>query len=140
MKNLRIYGKAPFARKTIHNLISFLSTDLQFSLNGLEITFVNSDKITAINNKYLNHNNSTDVITFNYSNKLDQMDGEIIISLDDAKINSKKFKNTFEMEILRLIIHGVLHLIGFNDTEKTERRRMKSKENFLIKKYVSLLD
>lgn len=139
IRNLRIYNKAPFEKKTIHRLLSLLSEDLKFIIKNLEITFVNSEKIKFINNQYLKHNYSTDVITFNYSNNINEIDGEIVISLEDAKNNSKKFKNTIEEEVYRLIIHGVLHLIGFNDIKKNEKRIMKSKENYLVKKYVTHL-
>ncbi len=140
MRNLRIYNKVPFKKNTIHKLISLLSNDLKFSVGNLEISFVDSAEIKEVNNKYLKHNYSTDIITFNYSSKRDIIDGEIIISLDDSKNNSKRYHSTIKQEIFRVIIHGILHLIGYNDINKKERRIMKSKENYYVRKYINLLN
>ena len=71
--------------------------------------------IHDINKSYLKHDYTTDIITFNYSNSLEQIDGEIFISIDDALSNSKKFKVTLSDELVRLVIHGILHLLGYDD-------------------------
>ena len=88
-----------------------------------------------LNNKYLNHKHSTDIITFDYS-KLDScLEGEILISTNDALDNSKRFKTLFNEELIRLVIHGVLHLLGYKDKKSNERRAMKLKEDLLTHKY-----
>ena len=120
---------------TIHNLISLLKKELSFTIGNLEITFVNSADIIRLNKKYLKHKHSTDIITFDYSNSNSILDGEILISFDDALNNSKKFKTPITKELLRLVIHGVLHLLGYNDVIIKERRAMRAKENLLLNKY-----
>lgn len=135
IKNLRIYNNKVIKKLTIHKLISLLKKELNFTINNLEITFVNSTEIIQLNKKYLNHKHSTDIITFEYS-KLDScLEGEILISLDDAFDNSKSFRTSFKKELIRLVIHGVLHLLGYKDKRKNEKRVMKMKENLLMHKF-----
>lgn len=120
---------------TIHKLISLLKKELNFTINNLEISFLNSTDIIQLNKKYLNHKHSTDIITFEYS-KLDScLEGEILISLDNAFDNSKRFRTSFKEELIRLVIHGVLHLLGYKDKRKNEKRVMKMKENLLMHKF-----
>lgn len=140
VKNLRIYNNTVIKKLTIHKLISLLKKELDFSINNLEISFVNSADIIRLNNKYLNHKHSTDIITFDYS-KLDScLEGEILISTNDALDNSKRFKTSFNEELIRLVIHGVLHLLGYKDKRKSDKRVMKMKENLLMHKYKFLLN
>lgn len=135
IKNLRIYNNKVIKKLTIHKLISLLKKELNFTINNLEISFLNSTDIIQLNKKYLNHKHSTDIITFEYS-KLDScLEGEILISLDDAFDNSKRFRTSFKEELIRLVIHGVLHLLGYKDKRKNEKRVMKMKENLLMHKF-----
>lgn len=135
VKNLRIYNNHLIKKLTIHELIGLLKKELNFTINNLEISFVNSAEIIELNKKYLNHKHSTDVITFDYSNLDSCLEGEIIISLDDAITNSVRFATSAKEELLRLVIHGVLHLLGYNDEKKNDKRIMKVKENLLTRKY-----
>ena len=105
----------------------------------MQINFVNSKEMTRINSKYLNHNYSTDIITFNYSGTKNELDGEIYISIDDAASNSKRFGVTFIEEVLRVIIHGFLHLSGYDDKDRKDRVTMKRLENRLFNQYKLLL-
>src|SRR5690554_755673 len=89
----------------------------------------------SINKKYLNHNYSTDIITFDYSSSGKNLEGEIYISTEDAASNSQKYKVTFKDEIMRLVIHGFLHLLGYNDQSQKEKIVMKRLENQLVNKY-----
>jgi len=139
VKNLKIYNNKLIKKLTIHKLIGLLKKEFNFTINNLEISFVNSADIIHLNRKYLNHKHSTDIITFDYSNSNSVLDGEILISFDDALNNSKKFKSLIRHELLRLIIHGVLHLLGYNDIKNSERREMKAKENLLLNKYKFLV-
>ncbi|NWF88050.1 MAG: rRNA maturation RNase YbeY [Ignavibacteriaceae bacterium] len=113
--------------------------DLNFSISNLEISFVSSENIIALNKKYLNHIGSTDVITFAYSKSNSILEGEIIISSEDANKSAKRFRTTQKKEILRLLIHGILHLIGYNDIKLSERKIMKTKEDLLVNKYASII-
>lgn len=135
VKNLRIYSKQDIKKRTVHKLIILLKKELNFTINNLEISFVNSADIIQVNREYLKHKNSTDIITFDYAKLNSSLEGEIIISYDDALYNSKRFRTSINAELLRLIIHGVLHLLGYKDKKSNERRAMKLKEDLLTHKY-----
>ena len=98
----------------------------------MEVNIITSEEIHKINNQYLQHNYSTDIITFNYSGENNTLDGEIFISLDDAYYNSLKYKVNLDNELLRLIIHGFLHLVGYDDKATNDKRKMKRIENKLV--------
>lgn len=80
---------------------------------------------------YLNHDTYTDIITFDYTEN-DIISGDIFISIDRVKDNAKKFSTIFENELSRVIIHGVLHLIGYKDKSAQEKHLMRSKEDFYL--------
>ena len=121
-------------KSNVHDLIKSLSVELNFLVSNLEINFISGEDIHAINKSYLKHDYTTDIITFNYSDSLQQIDGEIFISIDDALSNSKKFKVTLSEELVRLVIHGILHLLGYDDQNVTDKKIMKRLENKLLSK------
>lgn len=140
MKHLRIYSNyKTIEKKKLHQYVKFITQHLNLSIVSLEINFIDSEFIKEINKKFLSHDYSTDIITFNYSDSQNTIDGEIFISVDDAKENAKKFNVKFEEEIGRLVAHGILHLIGFDDTTPDKRKKMKNRENQLLKKYKFIL-
>ena len=87
-----------------------------------------------INKQYLKHDYYTDVITFDYSEN-DKISGDIFISIDRVVDNSKKYSEKKNTEIRRVIIHGILHLIGYNDKLDDEKKIMTEKENYYLKKW-----
>ena len=121
-------------KSKVHDLIKSLSVELNFLVSNLEINFISGEYIHAINKSYLKHDYTTDIITFNYSDSLQQIDGEIFISIDDALSNSKKFRVTLSDELVRLVIHGILHLLGYDDQNLTDKKIMKRLENKLLSK------
>ncbi|GMR25778.1 MAG: hypothetical protein BMS9Abin39_1108 [Ignavibacteria bacterium] len=136
LKNLYVTSSTKrINRLQVHRLVSLLKEDLKFNLDTLFINFITSEEIHKINKKYLNHDRSTDIITFNYSGDHNELDGEIFISVEDAEVFAKKYKVTPNKEIIRLIIHGILHLKGYNDISKVDRTKMKKIENNLTNKY-----
>jgi len=90
--------------------------------------FVDDEKILEVNNEYLGHDYYTDIITFDYCEG-NVLNGDIIISLDTVRTNAEKFGKTYEAELFRVIIHGVLHLCGINDKGPGEREIMEENEN-----------
>ena len=90
--------------------------------------FVDDDKILEVNREYLGHDYYTDVITFDYDED-DIVSGDIVISLDTVRSNAQLFGKTYEEELYRVIIHGILHLCGINDKGPGEREIMEAAEN-----------
>ena len=101
---------------------------LGFSLESLSFVFCDDEYLKKINSKYLNHNYYTDVVTFDYSKKK-EIKGDIFISIERVKENAIDYKVSFNEELFRVIIHGVLHLCGFNDNTVEEKTLIRSKEN-----------
>ena len=145
MKNLSVSSSKNIKveKKIIHSLLLKLSNELSFKLESLSINFVNAEYLLNVNKDYLNHDSYTDIISFNYSGSNTLIDGELFISVDEAIKNSLKFKVTTDSELIRLVIHGILHLIGFDDETKSEKIKMKAKENLLTelfeKEYKNLI-
>ena len=90
--------------------------------------FVDDEKILEVNREYLGHDYYTDVITFDYDED-DTVSGDIVISLDTVRSNAQLFGKTYEDELYRVIIHGILHLCGINDKGPGEREIMEAAEN-----------
>ena len=90
--------------------------------------FVDDEKILEVNREYLGHDYYTDVITFDYDED-DVLNGDLVISLDTVRSNSEQQGTTYEEELFRVIIHGVLHLCGINDKGPGEREIMEAAEN-----------
>ena len=106
------------------------------NLGQLNYTFTSDESLLKINIEYLKHNTYTDIITFNY-NEGKKISGDIFISVDRVKENAEKFKSSFEDELHRVIIHGVLHLCGYKDKSKSDAELMRKKENQSLKVLLS---
>ena len=141
IKNLTVSNKTKqkLNKREIHKLVSVLKEELKFELESISINFLTEEQIIPINNSFLGHNYSTDIITFNYSGENYTLDGEIFISLDDADFYAKKYDVNLKNEILRLVIHGFLHLLGYDDVNANDKRKMKRLENSLVKKHLNFL-
>ena len=102
--------------------------------------FVDDEKILEVNNEYLGHDYYTDIITFDYDED-EIINGDLVISLDTVKSNAELFGKTYEEELFRVIIHGILHLCGINDKGPGEREIMEAAENKALEmaKSVNLL-
>lgn len=90
--------------------------------------FCDDEKILEVNNEYLGHDYYTDIITFDYCEG-DVLNGDLVISLDTVRTNAEQFKKSYEEELHRVIIHGILHLCGINDKGPGEREIMEAAEN-----------
>jgi len=100
----------------------------QNTVGNINIIFTSDIYLLKINNEFLNHNYFTDVITFDYTENL-KISGDIFISIDRVADNAKSLKiNTIE-ELNRIIIHGILHLLGYKDKDNIDKQIMTSKEN-----------
>ncbi len=136
VKNLQVYSQdSSINKRLVHSLISSLKKEFELTISFLSINFIKSAKLRSINKEYLNHDYETDVITFNYSKIIKDIDGEILISFEEAKLNAKKYKINYGEELSRLVIHGMLHLLNFDDKDRNRKKIMKQAENKLINKY-----
>jgi len=98
------------------------------SAGSINIIFTSNEYLLSVNRKYLNHNYNTDVITFEY-NEEKLISGDIFVSVEQVKINAESFKNLFEDELNRVVIHGVLHLLGFKDETPDEKKEIRREED-----------
>lgn len=96
-------------------------------VGNVNYIFCNDERILQVNNEFLGHDYYTDIITFDYSEP-GVVSGDMYISLDTVFSNSSKFHTSYDTELLRVIIHGVLHLCGINDKGRGERAVMEAAE------------
>ncbi len=101
----------------------------QKSAGALNYIFVSDNQLLETNKKHLNHEYLTDIITFDTSEEPKVVEGDIYISVDRVKENSKIFSTTFHVELYRVMIHGVLHLCGYKDKTLKEEKQMRLREN-----------
>ena len=98
----------------------------------LNYIFCIDDYLLNINKTYLNHDFYTDIITFDQSDSEDMIEGEIYISIERVKENAENNSVDFSLELMRVIIHGILHLIGFKDKTEEESKKMRLLENQML--------
>jgi rRNA maturation RNase YbeY len=136
-------------------MIQFCSEDITFSLKEklkhkawlnevatqegkkiLELSYVfcSDDYLLQINQEYLNHDTLTDIVTFDNSEDPKKIEGDIFISIDRVKENGEKL-GTSKTELERVMVHGLLHLLGYKDKKKEDKAVMTEKEDFYIKQY-----
>ena len=116
-------------KKSVTKIVKGIFSLEKRSFDNLNILFTDDEEIRELNNKYLAHNYSTDILTFGY----DEDESDIIISVETVKSNSKTFKTTFKNELFRVIIHGLLHLCGYDDVTKDEKDAIRKLEDSYLK-------
>lgn len=99
-------------------------------MGGLNFILTSDKKLLEINKKFLNHDYYTDVITFQSSPDL--IEGDIYMSLDRIQENAKEIGDSFQSELLRVMAHGLLHMIGYSDKSDDEKKEIRSKEDFYL--------
>lgn len=113
------------------NLVAFEEGN---KIQNLNFLIVGDKRMIHFNKTYLNHDYSTDIITFdNSENK--KISGDIVISIERVKENSKKYKVKLEDELRRVMVHGLLHLLGYDDKNEKEKKRIRKKENYYLEMY-----
>jgi len=122
-------SRLPISQRSIRALVSRIIRHEKSKLCSLEVNFVDKFGIKKINKKFLNHNYYTDIITFPYNSYKNSLEGEIVISLDSVKKNAVSYGVTYSEELKRVIIHGCLHLAGYDDRTKSEKELIRCKEN-----------
>ena len=121
----------PLDTSAINNWIENAVFTLGYSLKNLSFVFCDDEYLKNINVKHLGHDYYTDVISFDYSTE-EGLVGDVFISIERVKENAKNFKVSFNKELFRVIIHGVLHLCGFNDKTDKEIKEIRKQENHFL--------
>jgi probable rRNA maturation factor len=141
--NLSIFYKKDFLKSReekkrfkgkINLLIEVISEKEGKRFSSIGIIFCSDRYIKKINKKFLDHDYETDIITFHDIDDEGSIEGELFISVDFVKKNSVIYNSSFRNEIKRVIIHGILHLCGYNDKTVKQRSKMRSRENYYLTK------
>ena len=140
--------------RLLKQIVGALFAELEISEAELGIALVGAEEMARVNWQFLRHEGSTDVITFDYSDsagdnvrslknkKLEPPHvgscnfarGELFICVDDAVTQARRFKTSWQSEVVRYVVHGVLHLLGHEDLQPELRRKMKRTENRLVRR------
>lgn len=100
-------------------------------LGDISIIFCSDNYILDMNQKFLGHDYFTDIITFDYCQG-DVLSGDLFISIDSVRENARDFGQDFQQELARVMVHGILHLIGYDDHTKAQQKEMRSKEDYYL--------
>lgn len=118
-------------QETYSSWISSAVSEMQKEVGAINYIFCDDAYLLKINQKHLKHNTLTDIISFDYS-KNDKLAGDIYISTERVAENAAKFKVSFANELERVLIHGILHFVGFNDKTKEEKTEMRKQEDYYL--------
>ena len=113
-----------------------IATNAGFKIKELNYVFCSEEYLYQMNRNYLKHDTYTDIITFDNSEKKDEIEGDIFVSIDRVRENAKTHNQEVETEMNRVLAHGLLHLMGYKDKTKEEAALMRIKEEESIKLYV----
>ena len=103
-----------------------------YKQGDINIIFCSDDYLHQINLKYLKHNTLTDIVTFNMSENEGVISGDIYISIERAKENARTYQVSTSQEVMRLIVHGILHLAGYKDKTLEDKENMRAKEDYYL--------
>jgi rRNA maturation RNase YbeY len=126
-KNIKLHIEASIIKKRFEKIAFFEHYNIGF----LNYIFVDDREILVLNKKYLHHSYPTDIITFDYSEP-NLVSGDIYISVDTIRYNASKFATSFNNELNRVMIHGLLHLLRYKDKTKNEKTLMRKKEDYYL--------
>ena len=124
-------------RKRLKNFIKSIFDKKERHLNSLTIIFCSDEYLLDINKQFLQHDYYTDIITFNLSENIQVIEGEIYISVDRVRDNAITNKVTVNQELHRVIFHGTLHLCGYLDKTIKAKKEMTKQEDYSLEKYFS---
>lgn len=119
-------------KKEINYLMKIIVSTEKVDFDYVNFLLCDDKEITIFNRNYLKHNYPTDVISFNY-NENAKIEGELIISVETVINNAEIYKTSYFTELLKVMIHGILHLCGYEDNTGYQKRKMRNKENIFLK-------
>ena len=120
--------------RKVNRWIRSVAADYGFAVGNINYIFCSDERELAVNREFLGHDYYTDVITFDYSTP-STLNGDIFISLDTVRSNAEMVGTTFDQELLRILIHGILHLTGQGDKTPDSKAQMTAKEELALAKY-----
>jgi rRNA maturation RNase YbeY len=133
-------------QKVLKDWIKKILSQHSLKVGDINYLFTNDEEVLKVNQEFLGHDYYTDIITFDTSDygfpgvDEDKVSSDIVISVDSVRENAKLYGATFEDELHRVIIHGILHLIGYDDHEEEDKKQMRNAEDqalLLLKEYES---
>lgn len=116
---------------TISGWLSFCAETFDYQIGELTYVFCSDEHLYQMNVKYLSHDTYTDIITFDYTEE-NVVSGDLFISIDRVKDNALKYGVSFENELKRVMVHGLLHLLGFKDKSDEDADLMRKKEDYCL--------
>ncbi len=128
------HGKSIGQKREIKEWLHKIISEHKKEIAVINIIFVDDEKMLELNLKYLAHNYYTDIITFNF-NEGNKISGDIYISIQRVEENAHKFRCSNKEELLRVLVHGIFHLIGFDDKTKNQKNLMQKLEDEALSKF-----
>ena len=125
------YSNTLFQNKILEETIVFFANKSGFKIEKLEYNFVDLNAMRSLNVDFLNHDNHTDILTFDYSEEKNLI-AEVYISLSMMRENAKKYSQSVDNECIRLISHGLFHCLGYKDKTPSEKAVMRKMEEEFI--------
>ena len=129
-----IFSEYQFNKVKISNIVDTIIKNENCSFSVVNIILENDEYLRNLKKDYFNQDVYTDVISFNLEDSDTPIEGEIYISLPRIIANAKKYRNSLNNEFKRIVIHGLLHLVGYNDLTNSDKKQMTSLED----KYINL--
>lgn len=125
-------------KRKVKECVKLLTDEEGLNCSVISFLFCSDDRIKKINKEFLSHNYETDIITFHDTGDDGKIESDIIISTDTVKSNSRRFKKNFSEELFRVILHGLLHLCGYDDKESKNKKIMRKMEDHYLQKIGNL--
>lgn len=142
MNPITFSGKTKFlngaVRQKIRTLLNIVASNKGQTIGFLSYVFVSDEDLLKINQEHLRHDTYTDIITFDLSENTTVVEGEIYISIERVNENAIKHQATPDDELIRVISHGLLHLLGYKDKTKAEAKEMREQEGACLSLWASL--
>ncbi|MEP7145998.1 MAG: rRNA maturation RNase YbeY [bacterium] len=129
---ITVSGEKQELKKALVKLISNVIQKEKKIFTSLDLIFCSDELIREYNMKYLDHDYETDIITFYDIDEEEGIEGELLISVDTVKSNSLRYKTSFNNELSRVVIHGLLHLCGYKDKTAAQKQVIRKKENYFL--------
>jgi probable rRNA maturation factor len=128
-------SKLPVDRRRLRKAVRMILEDASIARAKIGVAIVDDPTIAELHERYLDDADPTDVLSFVLEKSRDQIEGEIVVSADTARTSVKRYKWPAEDELLLYVIHGALHLVGYDDTAQKKRTKMREKERAYLARF-----